>query len=153
MLFIRSFSCSRVRQNHRVNFIVMFIRCTSVREISFVKITVFFSRREKYKNMSTTKHDFIVNCPFQDGDVPRSTSYGVYVSQLIRVARVSSHVDDFNTREKVLTAKLHRHRNRYHKLQKAFSKFYLRHFNSVSKYIVGLKTLLLQGFLNCMLGC
>ena len=43
----------------------------------------------------------IVNFPFIDGDVPRSTSYGVYISQLIRFARVSSHVDDFNTRNKV----------------------------------------------------
>ena len=40
----------------------------------------------------------IVNFPFLDGDVPRSTSYGVYISQLIRFARVSSHVDYFNTR-------------------------------------------------------
>ena len=50
----------------------------------------------------------IVSFPFLDGDVPRSTSYGVYISQLIRFARVSSHVDDFNTRNKVLTAKLPR---------------------------------------------
>ena len=35
----------------------------------------------------------IVNFPFLDADVPRSTSYGVYISQLIRFARVSSHVD------------------------------------------------------------
>ena len=34
---------------------------------------------------------------------------------------------------------------RYHKLRKAFSKFYQRHFDIVSKYNVGLKTLLLQG--------
>ena len=34
----------------------------------------------------------IVNFPFLDGDAPRSTSYGVYISQLIRFARVSSHV-------------------------------------------------------------
>ena len=47
----------------------------------------------------------IVNFPFLDVDVPRSTSYGVYISQLIRFARVSSHVDDFNIRNKVLTAK------------------------------------------------
>ena len=40
----------------------------------------------------------IVNLPFLDGDVPRSTSYGVYISQLIRFARVSSHVADFNAR-------------------------------------------------------
>ena len=42
----------------------------------------------------------IVNFPFLDGDVPRSTSYGVYISQLIRFARVSSHVADFNARNK-----------------------------------------------------
>ena len=34
---------------------------------------------------------------------------------------------------------------RYHKLRKAFSKFYRRHFDLVSKYNVGLKLLLLQG--------
>ena len=45
----------------------------------------------------------IVNFPFLDVDVPRSASYGVYISQLIRFARVSSHVDDFNTRNKALT--------------------------------------------------
>ena len=41
-----------------------------------------------------------------DEVVRRSTSYGVYISQLIRLSRVSSHVDDFNTRNKVLTTKL-----------------------------------------------
>ena len=46
----------------------------------------------------------IVNFPFLDGDVPRSTSYGVNISQLIRFARVSSHVADFNARIKSLTA-------------------------------------------------
>ena len=37
--------------------------------------------------------------------VLRSTSYGVYISQLIRFARASSYVVDFNTRNKLL--KLH----------------------------------------------
>ena len=60
-------------------------------------------------------------------------------------ARVSSHVDDFNTRNKVLTAKLLRQGYRYHKFRKAFSNFYQRHFDIVSEYNVGLKTLLLQG--------
>ena len=40
----------------------------------------------------------VFNFPFLDGDVPRSTSYGVYISQLIRFARASSYVSDFNTR-------------------------------------------------------
>ena len=50
-----------------------------------------------------------VNFPFLDGDVPRSTSYAsyaVYISQLIRFARASSYVADFNTRNKLLTQKL-----------------------------------------------
>ena len=40
----------------------------------------------------------IVNFPFLDGDIPRSPSYGVYISQLIRFARVCSNVDGFNNR-------------------------------------------------------
>ena len=48
----------------------------------------------------------IVNFPFLDGDVPRRASYGVYISQLIRFARVCNHVTDFNARNKCLTAKL-----------------------------------------------
>ena len=64
----------------------------------FVK-TKIFDKRDNF--------DFdIVNFTFLDGYVPSSTSYGSYISQLIHFARVSSHVYDFNTRNKVLTAKL-----------------------------------------------
>ena len=86
-----------------------------------------------------------MNFPFVDGDVPRSTSYGVYISQLIRFARVSCHADDLNTRNKVLTAKLLKQGYRYYILLKAFSNIYRRHFDILSKYNVGLKTLLLKG--------
>ena len=71
----------------------------------------------------------IVNFPFLDGDVPQRPSYGVYISQLIRFARASSHVTDFNNRNKFLTAKL----------RKAFSKFHRRHFELIEKYHVSLK--------------
>ena len=39
----------------------------------------------------------IVNFPFLDGDVPHSPSYGVYIIQLIRFARVCSNVEDFTS--------------------------------------------------------
>ena len=64
---------------------------------------------------------------------------------LIRFARVSSHVADFNAHNKSLTAKLLQQGYRYHKLRKIFSKFYRRHYELVSKFNVGLKTLLHQG--------
>ena len=76
---------------------------------------------------------------------PRSTSYGVYISQLIRFVRVSSHVADFNAHNKSLTAKLLQQGYRYHKLRKTSSKFYRRHYELVSKFNVGLKTLSHQG--------
>ena len=87
----------------------------------------------------------IVNFPFLDGDVSRSPSYGVYISHLIRFARVCSYVKDFNNRNLFLTAKLLKQGYRYHKIRKAFSKFYHRHSELIVKYNIGLKTLLQQG--------
>ena len=86
----------------------------------------------------------IVNYSFLDGDVPRSPCYGVYISQLIRFARVCSDVDDINNRNLFLAAKLLKQSYRYHKIQKAFSKFYHRHSELIVKYKIGLKTLLQQ---------
>ena len=95
------------------------------------------------------KHDDfgfeIVYFLFLDGDVPRSTSYGVSISQLIRLGRASSHVTDFNTRNKLLTQKLLKQGYQYHKLHKTFSKFYRRYYDLISKFQVGLKSLLRQG--------
>ena len=81
----------------------------------------------------------IVNFPFLDGDVPQRPSYCVYVSQLIRFARASSHVTDFNNRNKFLTVELLKQGYLYHKLCKAFSKFYRRYFELIEKYHVSLK--------------
>ena len=82
-----------------------------------------------------------------DGDVPRTPSYGVYISQLIRFARVCSNVDDFNNRNLILTVKLLKQGYRYHKTRKLkiFSKFYIRHSELIVKYNIGLKTFLQQG--------
>ena len=65
----------------------------------------------------------IVNFPFLDGDVPRSISFGVYISQLIRFARASSYAADFNTRNKLLTQNFLKQGYMYHKLRKTFSNF------------------------------
>ena len=103
----------------------------------FVKTKIYDKRDDLDFDLS--------NFPFQDGDVPRSTSCGIYISQLIRFARVASHDDDFNTRNKVLTAKLLRKGYGYHQIRKTFSNFYRRHFDI---YNVGLKTFFLQSFQN-----
>ena len=72
--------------------------------------TAFLDLHLSISNDNCDKRDHfdfeIFNFPFLDGDVPRSTSYGVHISQLIRFARASSHVTAFNTRNKLLTQKL-----------------------------------------------
>ena len=57
----------------------------------------------------------------------------------------SSNLNDFNYRNKALTARLLGQGYRYFKLRKAFSKFYRRHSALLEKYSVSLKTLLHQG--------
>ena len=107
------------------------------RQVCTVSTKIYYKRDD---------FDFdIVNFPFLDGDVPRRNSYGVYISQLIRFGRASSNLNDFNYRNKALTAKLLRQGYRYFKLRKAFSKFYRRHSALLEKYSVSLKTLLQQG--------
>ena len=69
----------------------------------------------------------------------------IYISLLIRFARVCSNIDDFNNRNLFLTAKLLKQGYRYHKIRKAFSKFYHRNSELIVKYNIGLKTLLKQG--------
>ena len=61
----------------------------------------------------------VVKFPFLDEDVSRSPSYGDYIWQRIRFARVCSHVDDFNNRCKFLTSKLLKQGYQYNKPGKA----------------------------------
>ena len=68
---------------------------TSDTEAAFLDLHLSISNDIVSSKMYNKRDDFdfeIVNFPFLDGDVPRSTSYGIYKSQLIRFARASSHV-------------------------------------------------------------
>ena len=120
---------------------------TSDTEAPFLDLHLSISNGFVSSKIYVKRDDFdfnIVNFPFLDVDVPQSISYRVYISQLIRFARVSSHVADFNAHNKSLTAKLLQQGYRYHKLQKIFSKFYRRHYELVSKFNIGLKPLFHQ---------
>ena len=78
-------------------------------EVSFLDLNLSIHNDIVSTKIYDKRDDFnfdIVNVPFHDGDVPQRPSYGVYISQLIRFARASSHVTDFNNRNKFLTAKL-----------------------------------------------
>ena len=87
----------------------------------------------------------IVNFPFLDGDVPRRTSYGVYISHLIRFARASSNLNDFNYRNKALPANFLGRAIVILNFVRRFRNFYRRYSALLEKYSVSLKILLQQG--------
>ena len=121
---------------------------TSALEVPFLELHLSISNGFVSSKIYDKRYDFdfdIVNFPFLDGDVPHSTSCGVYISKLIRFARVFSHVAGFCARNKILTAKPLQQGYPYHKLRKTFSKSYRRHYELVSKFNVWLKALLHQG--------
>ena len=77
----------------------------------------------------------IVNFQSLDGDVPFAPSYGVYISQLVRYARVCCDVVDFNERNlSCITGKVWKQQFRYHKLLKTFTKFFHRYKDLVLKF-------------------
>ena len=114
-------------------------------EVAFLDLHLSISNDIGSTKIYDKRDDFdfeVVNFPFLDGDVPRSTSYGVYISQLVRFAKAYSYITDFNTRNKLLTQKLLKQGYRYHKLHKTFSKIYRRYYDLISKFQLGLKSLL-----------
>ena len=116
-------------------------------EAPFLDLNLCIPNGTVFTKIYDKQNDFdfdVVNFLLLDGDVPRRTSYGVYISQLIRFARASSNLN-LNYRNIAVTAKLLRQGYRYFKLRKAFSKFYRRHSALLKNYSVSLKTLLQQG--------
>ena len=72
---------------------------TSYTKAAFLDLHLSISNDIVFTKIYDKRDDFefeIVYFPFLDGDFPRSTSYGVSIFQLIRFARASSYVADFN---------------------------------------------------------
>ena len=108
-------------------------------EAPFMDLNLSISNGTLSTKIHDKRDDFdfdIVNFPFLDGQVPRLASYGVYISQLIRFARASSNVSDFNCRNNALTTKLLRQGYRYHKHRKVFAKFYRRYSGLVENIML-----------------
>ena len=110
---------------------------TSDKEASFLYLLLSITNDIVSTKMYDYCDDFdfeIVIFQFKDGNVPRSTSYGICISRLIRFARATSYVTDFYARNKLITQKLLKQGYRYHKLSKTFSKFYRRYYDLIIKF-------------------
>ncbi len=111
--------------------------------------------RDKCGNISTKLYDkrddfsfHIVNFPFLSSNIPSSPSYGVYTSQLIRMARGCSQYSDFSARHKTLVERLLSQGYKSNRLSNTFKKFYDRYNDLIGKYNVSLPNLLTHCCLN-----
>ena len=76
----------------------------------------------------------IVNFPQMDSNSPANAAYGVYISQLVRYARICKSKVDFMNRLRGLSLRLRQQRFVTKLLHKSFNKFFNRHGLIVVKY-------------------
>ena len=110
---------------------------------------------ELFTRLYDKRDDFdfpIVNFPYLSSDIPESPAYGVFVSQLIRYARVCSKYEDFLFRGSIPISKLlkqgYSSRNSF---QTTFRKFYGRHTDLVNKFDTSVSHMLNGLFTNCII--
>ena len=76
----------------------------------------------------------IVNFPFIDSCIPKKSALGVFYSQLIRYARLSSKYADFLIRSNLLVIKLMTQGYRKNELKKLTSRFFRNKQDILTKY-------------------
>ena len=81
----------------------------------------------------------IVNFPHMDSNIPVNPAYGVYISQLVRYARICTPKVDFIYRLRGLSLRLRQQGFETNLLQKLFNKFFSRHCLIVEKYGAALR--------------
>ena len=80
-----------------------------------------------------------VNFPHMDSNIPANPAYGVYISQLVRYARICTSKVDFINRLRGLSLRLRQQGFETNLLQKSFNKFFSRHGLIVEKYGAALR--------------
>ena len=101
-------------------------------------ITEVFDKRDNF-NFN------IVNYPYMCSNIPAKPTYGVYISQLIRISRICDKFDSFVKRHRLLTDRLIKQGFWYSKLCSSFIKFARRHNAEICKYRVSIRTHVVEG--------
>ena len=76
----------------------------------------------------------IVNFPHMDSNIPANPAYVVYISQLVRYARICTSKVDFMNRLRGLSLRLRQQGFETNLLQKSFNKFFNRYGLIVVRY-------------------
>ena len=91
----------------------------------------------------------VINYPFLDGNIPKNQSYGVFISQLVRFARINSNFNKFISDCKNLVSKLIRQSFDPAALRRKFQIFVDKYFDIWGKFGQYLSADLVFYFVTC----
>ena len=109
---------------------------TSDKETYYLDLNITAIGNNIQTSVYDKRDDFgfpIVYFKLLSGDVPRLLSYGIYISQLVRLARCCTGVFDFHSKNLQIISKLLTQGYRFHKLRKRFWKFFRSYSEHMSK--------------------
>ena len=110
---------------------------TSDKETSFLDFNIKVIGSDIHTSVYDKCDDFgfpFVNFPWLSGDVPRLSSYGFNISQLVRFASCCTSILDFHSKNLQITSKLLTQGYRYHKLRNTFGMFFRSYSQLLSKF-------------------
>ena len=109
----------------------------STTALSYLDIFITIERGKYCTTLYNKRDSFkfnIVNFPDMGSNIPSKPTYGIYISQLVRMGRVCSSYDQFCERHYKLNEKLITQGFRYLELCKVFKKFARSHVGIFTKY-------------------
>ena len=121
---------------------------TSSTEVCYLDTNIKTGENTPFRiSIYDKREDFafrIVNFPHMDSNIPANPAYGVYISQLVRYARICTSKVDFINRLRGLSLRLRQQGFDTNLLQISFNKFFNRHGLIVEKYGAPLREMRLQ---------
>ena len=116
---------------------------TSSTEVCYLDTNIKTGENTPFRiSIYDKREDFafrIVNFPHMDSNIPANPAYGVYISQLVRYARICTSKVDFINRLRGLSLRLRQQGFETNILQKSVNRFFNSHGLIVGKYGAALR--------------
>ncbi len=118
---------------------IMIVNCTNVspHKCNYLDLTISIYRGKFRVALYDKRNDYsfnVISYPFLDGNIPNNLSYGVFISQLVRFAKINTNINGFYTNIGNLIKKLVSQGFKVAALRKKFLKFYHTKLNIWSKF-------------------
>ena len=117
----------------------MIVNCTNVstRKCNYLDMSISIYSGKFKVTLYDKRNDYdfnVISYPYLDGNIPNNLSYGVFVSQLVRFAKINTTIEGFYNNLRYLVNKLVKQGFNLAALRKKFVKFYNTKLNIWGKF-------------------